>query len=453
MTAAPKAAAPSVDAAAPTTYLDLYGLSKPPFGKDADALNYILFASHRRCFELLVDHMVNGNGLVLLHGEEGVGKTEMLRAAGDVAAESGVLLIRLMRPPDGRLDLTDFAAAVPDGIDPTSTVIALTRTILSPPRKVLLLDDVDLLPPDCLQLLLQLLQPSTEAGSIAVVATSMADSASAPPRPEFAELAGLARALVRLPPIGLSEARQYIERSLWITGGTTRRLIAPDALRLIIARSGGLPGAINRQMEAIFTAGFVRGDGRITTKTVAATASPIGHRPRPAAPVRAGPSARIASAVAIVLLAAGTATFLFRALPDRHSEPAASSPPAQVQPPPSIAPPPPEPAPQPPAKTSETLPPDVMAALMKRGEQFVALGDLAAARLLFQRAAEAGNPRAALAMGRTYDPEYVASGTTQGEKPDPGRAMEWYQRAATLGDAQATEMTKSVGTPGAGKDH
>src|SRR4051812_37827957 len=144
MTAAPEAAAPPVDAAVPKTYLDLYGLSRPPFGEESGAVSYILFASHRRPFELLVDHMVNGKGLVLLHGEDGAGKTEMLRAAGDVAAESGVSVIRMMRPPNGRLLLTDFIAALPNAVNPARPIEEIVRAIQAPPRKVILIDDLNL---------------------------------------------------------------------------------------------------------------------------------------------------------------------------------------------------------------------------------------------------------------------------------------------------------------------
>jgi type II secretory pathway predicted ATPase ExeA len=457
MTAASAAAAPPVDAAVPKTYLDLYGLSRPPFGEETGAASYILFASHRRPFEVLVDHMVNGKGLLLLHGDDGVGKTEMLRAAGDVATESGVPVIRVMRPPNGRLLLPDFIAALPNAVAPGQPIEAIARSIQAPPRKVILVDDLDLLSPDCVKLLLQWLQPADEGDGIAVVGTGTTDIHAAPPRPEFTELAALACNTVRLLPIGPAEARQYIERSLWISGGTTRRLIAPDALKQIIARSGGLPGAINRQMEAVFTAGFVRGDGRITARTVAATASPIGRRPRPVAPPPTSLLTRIMPGVAVVLLALGTAAFLFRALSDHHDRPTpsvASSSPAPVQVPPSPgAARPPEPAPASSANTSETVPPDVVAALVKRGEQFVALGDLGAARLLFQRAAEAGNPRAALAMARTYDPEYLAVGVAQGEKPDPARAMEWYHKAEALGNAQAAALLKSLGRQPPGTAH
>jgi len=42
--------------------------------------------------------------------------------------------------------------------------------------------------------------------------------------------------------------------------------------------------------------------------------------------------------------------------------------------------------------------------LVKRGEEFLMTGDFAAARLMLQRAAEAGDPHASLDLGATYDP-------------------------------------------------
>jgi hypothetical protein len=42
--------------------------------------------------------------------------------------------------------------------------------------------------------------------------------------------------------------------------------------------------------------------------------------------------------------------------------------------------------------------------LVKRGEELVMTRDVATARLMLQRAAEAGDPRAYLVLGATYDP-------------------------------------------------
>src|SRR5262249_26308399 len=65
-----------------------------------------------------------------------------------------------------------------------------------------------------------------------------------------------------------------------------------------------------------------------------------------------------------------------------------------------------EPAAQiPPAsKATRVLDPEEITLLMKQGEQFIAAGDVVTARIVFQRAAEAGDADAALALGATYDP-------------------------------------------------
>jgi TPR repeat protein len=87
------------------------------------------------------------------------------------------------------------------------------------------------------------------------------------------------------------------------------------------------------------------------------------------------------------------------------------------------------------------LSPDVVTALMKRGDQLLALGDVAAARLLYQRAADAGSAPAATALGKTYDPHYMAPG----QAGDPARAAQWYQRAVTSGDRHAIDLLGAVG--------
>jgi type II secretory pathway predicted ATPase ExeA len=445
---------PTENPANPADYLELYGLSRAPFGAPSRPGNYILFASLRRTFELLVDHLVNGKGLVVLYGESGAGKTEMLRAAGNVAAESGLHTIRVDRPAQTRLDLEQFVSALlsqtdPDAEDPI-------ETMLRPPHKGLLIDDLDLLPPSCLRLLAKLAQPSSDSGSVAIVAASAADSSENIDRTELIELARMARTSVRLPAIEPAEARQYIEQSLWIAGGTTRRLITPDALKLLVARAGGLPGSINRQMEAALTAGFARGDTRITAKTIGTLAAPASQRLSPPPPRRIGLPAWLVPGLAAGLLAGGIAAFLYKALLNQPEPSPAVATNAPVQPPPPVAasPPPPAPVSQPQpelppppaaaAKPAETLPPDVMDAVMKRGQQSLSLSDIAAARLLFQHAAEAGNPRAAVAMGKTYDPAFLTLGAAQGEKPDPGRAAEWYRKAITLGDPQAAGLLKRL---------
>ena len=66
------------------------------------------------------------------------------------------------------------------------------------------------------------------------------------------------------------------------------------------------------------------------------------------------------------------------------------------------------------------------------------LGDVSAARLLYQRAATLGSARAATAVGKTYDPVFLASIHATGIPADRGAAAEWYRKGAALGDREGT---------------
>jgi hypothetical protein len=88
---------------------------------------------------------------------------------------------------------------------------------------------------------------------------------------------------------------------------------------------------------------------------------------------------------------------------------------------------------------------DEIASLIKRGQDFIANGDLAAARLLLRRAAEAGSAEAALTLGTTYDPIELQRLGAVGTAPDAARARQWYQRAAELGSTAASQQLAGLG--------
>jgi hypothetical protein len=92
----------------------------------------------------------------------------------------------------------------------------------------------------------------------------------------------------------------------------------------------------------------------------------------------------------------------------------------------------------PPAPAVRRLDAEEIAALIKRGEEFVANGDLAAARLMLQRAAEAQDARAALALAATYDPSVLAQLGIRGPAGDAAMARAWYEKAKEFGSDEAS---------------
>jgi hypothetical protein len=70
--------------------------------------------------------------------------------------------------------------------------------------------------------------------------------------------------------------------------------------------------------------------------------------------------------------------------------------------------------------------------LIEQGKRFFEMGDLGAARILFMRAAKAGDAAAAVAMGMTYDPVALAGRGIRGVAADPDQARAWYERAKDM---------------------
>jgi hypothetical protein len=91
----------------------------------------------------------------------------------------------------------------------------------------------------------------------------------------------------------------------------------------------------------------------------------------------------------------------------------------------------------------------VSEALLARAQTYLMNGDVAAARLVLRRAAEADVARAALALGDTYDPLVLKQLGVVGIVGDPKEAREWYRRAAELGSPDAPQrlLAENRGQP------
>jgi len=112
--------------------------------------------------------------------------------------------------------------------------------------------------------------------------------------------------------------------------------------------------------------------------------------------------------------------------------------------------------PEPSARVQEAIPPtaqtmapgfvtrqlerDEVVLLVKRGEDFITSGDLSSARLVLQRAAEAGDMHASLALAGTFDPNLLAKGFAA----DVVMARFWYERAKQFGSTEAPRRLEQL---------
>jgi hypothetical protein len=126
-------------------------------------------------------------------------------------------------------------------------------------------------------------------------------------------------------------------------------------------------------------------------------------------------------------------------VPEPQPTTAAATPPVPASPPAPVA--------QPPTDSAGLrLTEEEIRALLTRGNALLAAGDLAAARPLLERAALAGDATAALRLGQSYDPGYLAGAALRERAGNLGLAIFWYRRGQELGNGTAAFLARKLET-------
>src|SRR5207244_8415886 len=87
-----------------------------------------------------------------------------------------------------------------------------------------------------------------------------------------------------------------------------------------------------------------------------------------------------------------------------------------------------------------------IAALLARGDTLLGVGDITSARLFYERASDAGDGRAALRLGATYDPSFLDRIPLPHLQGDVAQALSWYRRARDLGESDAEFRIQAIET-------
>jgi hypothetical protein len=81
---------------------------------------------------------------------------------------------------------------------------------------------------------------------------------------------------------------------------------------------------------------------------------------------------------------------------------------------------------------------------IQRARKLAETGDIAAARLVLRRAAEAHSAQAALALGGMYDPTVLQQLHIRGVEPDIAEARNWYEKAKQYGSEEASRRLQAL---------
>jgi TPR repeat protein len=84
------------------------------------------------------------------------------------------------------------------------------------------------------------------------------------------------------------------------------------------------------------------------------------------------------------------------------------------------------------------------ARLMARASLLLGQGNVGAARIVLERAAEAGSASALFALAETYDPAVLSAWGTVGTRADVAKARELYGKALAGGVHEAQDRLKAL---------
>jgi type II secretory pathway predicted ATPase ExeA len=236
-------------------YETRYGFRRRPFPASPDSRCYYPATSHERALAQIHQALAEDEGLTVLTGAPGTGKTLLCHCLLE-RLEDGVVSAWLTNSHfEGRAGLLQailYDLSLPyEGAGEQGLRIRLTDFLLARyragRRAVVVVDEAQHLGPDLLEELRLL--GNLEGGrgrAVQVVLAGQASLLETLRLPELAALAQRVRVRARLDSLGIEEGIDYLLHHLRGAGGRPERVITEDALALLVRATGGVPRLLNQ---------------------------------------------------------------------------------------------------------------------------------------------------------------------------------------------------------------
>ncbi len=254
------------DLASPPRYLSYYGLEAAPFRASTDPRWLWVGPTHQGVLDILAAAIRGGDGICLLTGDVGTGKTTLANRLGDELRAAGLLVGRVHHPG---LDLTDFfqtvlgAFGVAREIHTRPEFLAAFRKILeraaSSHRKTLLvIDEAQKLSEPLLREIQELSAIATPDGhGLALLLVGQTELRARLSQEGSQAVRLKIAAECSLAPLQSTEVAAYIRHAL-ATAGTEKEVFSAQAIEEIASFSRGAPGAVSIICDRALLLGEVR---------------------------------------------------------------------------------------------------------------------------------------------------------------------------------------------------
>jgi len=312
----------------PLTYETFYGLHETPFSLSTDPKFLYRSASHDRVATELLEAIRRRDGIVVLTGEPGMGKTTLCRAVIQ-ELDRRTLTSMSLEPflsVDGLLKtmLVDFGVIAREELAraPHVSRETLTTTLGSfldslvplQASAVVFIDDAHALPVDVIEEIRVVTAAGQDSRRLQVVLVGRPGLTALLKRPELQRLNERVAVRCELGPLAADEITGYVRHRLASAGVAQRVEFDEDASARIYELSHGVPGVVNLLCDRALSRGHKTSTSVIDGALVEAAAGDLDLRQSVAEPrgiLRA--LLTVLVLMAFMLLGAGAALWVFRA--------------------------------------------------------------------------------------------------------------------------------------------
>jgi type II secretory pathway predicted ATPase ExeA len=276
-TTASDAALSAAELPGPDRHLPFYGLASSPFRSGADPGRLWLGNAHRAILDTLARAFREGNGIAVLTGDAGTGKTSLAQRFIAMLGPAGILVGRVSSPGQAPSDFFEAvlsAYGVRRPVHDRDTFAACIRNVLARAAargdKVLLaVDEAQGLGHELLREVGDLSGLAAASGhALFILLVGETQLTAALQDDQHAALRERIIARCAVPPLGPDEVGAYVRHSL-DTAGAVTEIFSPEAIRTIASLSRGAPGAINIIGDRALLVGRARRARPITEAIVA----------------------------------------------------------------------------------------------------------------------------------------------------------------------------------------
>lgn len=267
-------------------YLEYFKLNKAPFALTPNTEFFCELPTHQEALNVLLLSLAQGEGFIKIVGEVGTGKTLLCRILLNSLTEEYVTAY--IPNPDQTADGLRFAVASELGVLPSESwtqyqlIDAINQRLLDLHREgkkaVLLIDEAQALPEECLEAIRLLTNLETEERKLLQVV--LFGQPEMDVKLEKASLRQLKQRITfsyHLQPLAAQELEKYLSHRLARAGYTYGSVFTRSARRKLYRASQGLPRLLNILCHKSLLVAYGQGkelvDGRAVRRAIADTES------------------------------------------------------------------------------------------------------------------------------------------------------------------------------------